>query len=138
MATHWKPFTGRRFQQNGADKTSLSISINCHSIIRINRAAYELLGRPMAVHLAFDDQQSVIGVMPGTLKDDTSFPLNEYTSGNQWTINAAAFCNQFGISIDRTELFSEPYMDSEGRLRLDLKNTFPVMQRKNRAQSESK
>jgi hypothetical protein len=121
MARIWKSYYGG---ENRRKKQQMSVSIGRGGLIRLNRTAMAALGDPQAVELKFDDKDSVIGVLPSTPRNDHAFTVIEKPSA--WFIQAAPFCRNFGISVDKTERFDEPQLDDEGVLCLDLKRTHVV------------
>src|SRR2546423_12753119 len=98
MATHWKIFTGG---ENRRKKGLMSISLGRKGVIRMNLAAIKAIGEPEAVVLMFDDKESIIGIVPSTLRNDISFTVPPRPS--MWLIHAAPFCRDSGISMDKTE-----------------------------------
>jgi hypothetical protein len=122
MIRNWTIFEGK---PNAADRGKPRVTINHKRVILLNKAAYEAIGRPPAVELCFDRKYSVIGLRP--LRDPKSiknaFPLNPKRPGSYWTITAASFCRHFDIRIEGTQLFTEPTLDRNGVLELDLAKT---------------
>lgn len=130
MATIWKTYRG------GPTKTPanvVNISINSKNVITLNRRAYELINRAEAVTLHFDEKNSIIGVLATNKKNPEGFPVRPKNEGN-WIINAAPFCRHFNISVDRTERFDMPDLNSEGILCLDLRYTHNVSLRRSQSQ----
>lgn len=84
----------------------------------------------------FDDQNSIIGVIPAPPRSAEAFPLKK-KNGSNWVVNAAPFCCHFRISPHETERFDDPDLDDEGILRLDLKRTHNVTRRKRREKART-
>jgi len=123
----WETFYGGEFPRNGSDKTTLSVSIGRGHIIRFNMATQHALGDPEAVMLKFDRLESLIGIEPVKIGTEGSFLIKKTAAnGRDRRINAASFCRNFGISIERTERFAQPTIGADGILRLDLKHTNDV------------
>lgn len=131
MAIHWDVFKG------GATRPSndrINVTLNKKNVLTINRFTAKLLGNPEAVILMFDKKESVIGVVPSNLRDKYAFALKPKGRVNcNWVVNTAPFCRHFGIIIDRTEKFDDAELDDEGILRLDLRKTHNVSNRKRRS-----
>ena len=129
MASHWQSYRG------GPTKRAsdvVHISINRRNTITLNRRAMKLLGGAEAVLLVFDEQNSIIGLIESNLRNDEAFPLR-CKEGRAWEIYASPFCRHFNISVDYTERFIDPEMDSDGILRLNLKRTHNVSLRRRTA-----
>ena len=129
MAIHWEKFTG------GATRPSnerISVTINKKNTLTFNRFTAKLLGNAEAVILLFDKTESIIGVVPSNLRDRHAFPLKPKGGGLNLVVHTAPFCRHFGIVIDQTEKFDEADLDNEGILRLDLRKTHNVSNRKRR------
>jgi hypothetical protein len=119
MAIQWESFRGGEFKPN---KSEISISINRFHVIRMNQAALHALGDPKALLLVYDRKLRIIGLLPGTPRNEDAFRI-KHTGRSTWRINAASFCRNFGIVLDQTERFYEPFIDDQGILRLDLNRT---------------
>lgn len=93
-----------------------------------------LLGGAEAALLVFDEKNSIIGLIASNLRNPEAFPLRP-RHGSGWVLQASPFCRHFNISVETTERFIDPDLDSDGVLRLDLKRTHNVSQRKRRAKT---
>ena len=134
MARHWQSYRG------GPTKTPakvVNISISNKDVITLNRQAMEMLDNAEAAELVFEEKELIIGVIPSNLRNAEAFPLKRKNLSN-WVINAAPFCRHFNIMVDRTERFTEPELDSDGVLCLDLKRTHNVSFRRTRARIASR
>lgn len=136
IGTHWKDFMAIHWDmfRGGSTRPSnerINVTINKKNVLTFNRFIVKLLGNPEAVILMFEKKESIIGLVPSNLRDKYAFPLKPKGAGN-WTIHAAPFCRHFGIVIDKTEKFDDADLDSEGVLRLDLRKTHNVSNRKRR------
>ena len=129
MALHWEKFKGGPTRP---ENTDFAITINAKNILTFNKYARKILGDPEAVFLLFEKSESMIGLVPASLKDKDAFPMKPKGGGLNFTVHAAPFCRNFGIVIDKTERFDHPEMDDQGILRLDLKHTHDVSNRKKR------
>ncbi len=131
MATHWQSYRG------GPTKLQTevtNISINSKDVITLNRRAMGLLGGAEAALLVFDEKNSIIGMIAANLRNPEAFPLRPKNRGG-WVLMASPFCRHFNISVESTERFIDPDLDSDGILRLDLKRTHNVSRRKRRAKT---
>ena len=130
MALHWEKFTGGPTR---AENTDFAITINAKNVITLNKYARKKLGEPEGVLLLFERKESLIGLVPTSLKDKDAFPLKPKGGGLNYVVHAAPFCRHHGIVIERTERFSHVDFDNEGILRLDLKSTHDVSNRRKRS-----
>lgn len=129
MALYWEKFKGGPTRP---ENTDFAITINAKNILTFNKYARKMLGEPEAVVLLFEKSESMIGLVPTSLKDKDAFPMKPKGGGLNYTVHAAPFCRHFGIVIDKTERFDRPDFDNEGILRLDLKSTHDVSNRRKR------
>ncbi len=97
----------------------LYVTINAKSVIYINSAVFEALGSPAAVALLYDRVNCIIGVTEAYPKNREAFPLI-FRKG-QILVQATPFCRHYGINLDRTMKFTDPEIDDNGMLRLDLR-----------------
>lgn len=132
MALYWEAFKGGPTRPENHD---FGITINYKSVLTFNRFAVNALGNPNAVKLLFVKKERMIGIVASSLKDMDAFPLKPKNSVN-WVINAAPFCRHHKIVIEKTEKFDHPEIDNEGILRLDLKQTHDVSNRRKRRSKE--
>ncbi len=130
MATVWKVYRGGPTK---VPATVPNISINSKHVITFNRRALELINNAEAVMLQFEEKNSIIGIVPTSKKNTEAFPVRPKGVGN-WVVNAAPFCTSFQISVDRTERFDMPDLNSDGILCLDLRHTHNVSRKKARSQ----
>ena len=130
MALHWETVTGGPTRP---ENTDFAITINHKNILTFNKYARKMLGEPEAVKLLFEKKESIIGLVASSLRDKDAFPMKPKGGGLNYTVHAAPFCRHFGIVIDRTERFDHPEMDGQGILRLDLKHTHDVSNRKKKS-----
>lgn len=129
MALLWEKFRGGPTR---AENTAFSVTINKKNVITFNKYAREKLGRPDGVLLLFEKKELMIGVVPVSMNDKDAFPLKPKGGGSNFVVHAAPFCRHFGIVIERTEKFDHADLDNVGILRLDLKSTHDVSNRRKR------
>ena len=122
MAFQWEEFRGGPTRPS---QEQLRVTLGPRGSIYFNRRAYREMGEPPALRLMFERIESMIGMAPASLDDKHAFPVKPH-GVTAYTLAAAPFCRHFGIKVVRTERFDEPYVDSEGILRLDLRRTHTV------------
>lgn len=127
MAIHWETFKGGPTR---AENQDFAITINYKNVLTFNKYAAKMLGNPDAVKLMFEKKESLIGVVASSMKDKDAFPLKPKSGGMNWVVHTAPFCRHHGIMIDKTERFNRPDIDEQGILRLDLKDTHDVSNRR--------
>ncbi len=99
-------------------------------MLTFNKFTAKALGNPEAVLLLFEKKESLIGIKPSTMTEKDAFPLKPKSGAMNFIVHAAPFCRHHNIVIERTERFDHPEIDDEGILRLDLKNTHDVSNRR--------
>lgn len=127
MVLHWEKFKGGPTR---LENTDYAITINKKHVITFNKYARKMLNNAEGVLLLFERKESLIGVVPTSMKDKDAFPLKPKGGGLNYVVHAAPFCRHHGIVIERTERFDHVDFDNEGILRLDLKMTHDVSNRK--------
>ena len=105
------------------------VTLSPQLLIKLNRRAYEHLGRPAAVYLYYSRARDTIGVEPTSPRFQQAFPVLPNRTG--WRINAAPFCRHFKISTDDTLKFVAPEMEGQS-LMLKLGATVSVARQKKR------
>lgn len=97
--------------------------------IHLNANLYKRLGSPEAVSLYFNRRLQQIAVQAASSRMPEAFPvLDKYGRSTRY-INAASFCDHFGIKIRQTHRFIDPHFSAEGRLILNLNQTVIVTRR---------
>ena len=103
------------------------VTLNHRKVFLINMPAYEMLGRPAAVELGYDENTRTIALAPVDPRRLHAFPLKGKSKKyNYHTICAAPFCRHYEIAPRRTMLFTEIDLDDEGTLLLELKTAVAV------------
>lgn len=118
MAEYWERFRGGPTRPVAE---RVHVTINAKGVITFNRNVRKMLGNAEAAFLSFNKADRLIGIERAHVEHDEAFPVVD--RGNYWLINAAPFCRHFGIKVARTEKFTNPSLDPEGTLRLDLTTT---------------
>lgn len=123
MIKHWTIFEGT---PNAVKREQARVTLGLNKTISLNRVAYEAMGKPIAIELRFDQNLKKIGLRPTDPARRNAFPLRPKKGSQHRWIAAGAFLTHFNISTDRTVLFEEVDIDTEGILVLDLTKTINV------------
>ena len=116
MLTHFERFMGGP-RLTARDR--VHVTLNHKSEINLNRRAYELLGEPSAVFLAYDRKNALIAVEPARERLREAFPV--YAKSGTWVIHASPFCRHIGVRLDRVMKFEDPAIQPDHSLHLNLK-----------------
>jgi hypothetical protein len=119
MIMNWEEFP---VGPNGFEDR-LHVTMDKKGSIMIGAKAYEKLGRPEAAVLLFDKLKNVMGLLPINARAQNAYPFHKKSNGRHTVVRANRFCRHHGIRVDRTVAFSDPVIDGEGILVLDLKTT---------------
>ncbi len=93
----------------------------------LNGKAFEALGSPAAVEMAFEGNERMIGLRPVDPGQRNAFRLRQHgKTGNYKRIPASAFCRHIRLDTRRTVLFDQPEIDNDGAMMLDLNATIRV------------
>jgi hypothetical protein len=124
MIKHWTIFEGRPI---AGDRDQPRVTLDRKSVILLNIAACEHLKAPAAVQLMFDENQKRIGIRPADPREPNAFRLKKKKGATHRTISAGAFCQHFGISVDKTVRFNNVAIDRDGIMTLELANTTSIL-----------
>ena len=127
MITHWTTYNGIAYAKTISD---LRVSLNKAGKFEINARAVHALGNPDAVELLFDEVNKRIGLRPADPEQPNAHPLIVHSPGAGRRLYAARFLRRFGINNSLTVIFTQPYINAEGILVLDLKKTIEIQPRK--------
>src|SRR5690349_14811057 len=98
MPKYWEDFKGGPFRQKGSEKNVMSVSLKRTHQIRLNKVVMRELGDPKAVMLRFIRKDGIIGLLPVDIRHEGAFPIkHNRATPSIFTINAASFCQNFGI-----------------------------------------
>lgn len=117
MIRQWKMFRGGPV---GPKRDRLHVTLSKRGVILINHKMFEMMGNPEAAYLLYDEKLQAIGIQPTTTGNQFSFPLKQKNDVTHRTINAQAFCRSFKISPPQTIYFTQPELDHDGVLVLDM------------------
>ena len=121
---HWTTFQGRAYGR--ARKDELRVTLGQRHVFYINKAAYEVLGRPGAVELRYDGNRRIIGMKPIDPRLKNAFPVKPHSTGNYHKIHAAAALRHFRLRIEGTNLFDAADFTDEGILELPMDSMITV------------
>jgi hypothetical protein len=105
------------FDHAGTSKTDTRpmFSLQVSGALQFNRAAYELMGRPDALRLMYDDQNNLIGFRPAKVGERSAYAVRKADNAERYGISAKAFTNYFGIPLVDTRRFeAKKYGDFVG------------------------
>ncbi len=123
MIKHWNEFQG---SPNRVDKDKPRVSLNSRGVILLNRHAFEAMDTPPAVTLLFDEGNNIIGLKPADIRRQNAFPIKQKDKWHNRTVHTSPFLKHHNIRIDRTVLFNEVDVDSDGVLKLELTKTTAI------------
>src|SRR5678815_5524728 len=120
MIQHWTKFEGA---QNGKRKEMARVTLGRSKAILLNEYAYRAIGEPAAVEMFFDGNRKLIGLKACDPQKKNAFALRRSKQGKHVQVGVGAFLTHFGIKPERTVLFEDIDIDSDGMLTLDLTKT---------------
>lgn len=130
MKRTFERFTGSHAPAN---KTP-SVTIQKRGVIALNRAAYDLLKRPQAVHLYFSPDEQIIGIAPSDPKAPDAILLRKQKGSASYNIAGMSFTKWYGIDSSiarRYEATAEG-----GDLYVDLKQPAKVVTSANKMRQQ--
>lgn len=101
--------------------TTPSVTIQKRGLISINRAAFDLMGKPEGVELLWDPEEKLIALRPATLDNPNAYPVRSQSKEvdrGPWLIAGTLF-TQF-IKLDTSEAFRWVPTLQEGLLVIDI------------------
>ncbi|MEQ1603817.1 MAG: hypothetical protein ABL999_03025 [Pyrinomonadaceae bacterium] len=118
----------------------LYVSLNRRGEFVINPAAWRWLGETANVTLLYEEEHALIGIKYPVAVDRNFFRVRRYGRGKrQRIVRAQRMVNQFGISINRTIVFTsiqKVTYDEKPMLLLDLKTVRKIDKRRSYARNE--
>lgn len=99
--------TWEEFDYTGASKADNRpyISLQVRGSFQINRASYELMGKPIAVKLLYDRQKQLIGFRPAQEGERASYTVRKATTSETYMVAARAFVNYYDIEVHETRRY---------------------------------
>ena len=125
MIPHWTVFEG---VPNGKRKEMARVTLCPNRVLQMNAHAYQAFGEPMSVEMLFDGNRKMIGLRPCDPHKKNAFrfrPAGGRATKN-FRVSIGAFLTHFGIRPERTVLFEEIDISSDGFLTLDMTKTTAV------------
>jgi len=102
------------------------VTLNHRYVFYLNKVAYEVLDMPAAVEMKFDGNLRIIGLKPTDPRKRNAFLVKQHTLGRYKKIHASAFCKQFRLRIEGTNLFDAAELTDEGILELPMDSMVTV------------
>ena len=121
---HWSIFEGRAYGRSRSDE--LRVTLGQRHVFYLNKAAYEVLGRPTAVELRYDGNRRIIGMRRCDPRVRNAFTVKPHSTGNYRKIHAAAFCRHYRLRIEGTNLFDAADFTHEGILELPMSSMITI------------
>lgn len=88
--------------------------------LSLNLAAYELLGKPEAVTLLYDEEEELVGFKPAPTSNPRAFPVRaQGQNAVTFVVAGQAFSKHFGLDTSTARRYAVDLKD--GMLILDLK-----------------
>lgn len=103
------------------DGEGLRVTLSRKGEIMIGARAFELLGKPPAAILLYDERNKTIGVSPTQTDAVNGYPLIAKKGSRHRIIRASLFCRHNLIYLPRTAAFGTAHIDQDGVLVLDLR-----------------
>ncbi len=123
MIKFWTTFEGKPY---GTKKDEARITLSPRKIFLLNQAAYKALGTPEAIEFLFDENRKLIGLKPTDPAKRNAFPLKIKKGSNHRLITAGAFCNHVGIDVEKTVVFNDTQVGTDGIMVLRLDKTINI------------
>jgi hypothetical protein len=101
------------FDHTGASKADKRpyISLQVRGSFQINRAAYELMGKPQAIHLLYDRERSIVGFRPAKEGERASYTVRT-PNPSTFSVSGQAFVNHYELELTQTRRYvAERYGD---------------------------
>jgi hypothetical protein len=125
MSRHWEE-CDRDERPNRWSR--LYVTMNPKGDISMTKFALDLLDTPEALHLFFDKINQTIGLKPTRLVMKNAFPIGKRGKRGGCVVRAFRLTQKFGIHLAETVRFTDPQIDADGVLNLDLRKVTRVTQ----------
>lgn len=116
---------------------SLYATLNLKGSIAITRFTHEALGSPEAYVILFDPVHETIGLKPARAKDANAVLPTPKGRHGGLTIKAGTLISQFSVYINETTTFPRCFIDRDGVLILDMRDTRSASRGRNKARAIS-
>lgn len=117
MKNEWEAFEGMPYR---SQRRLPRVTMSGNKVFVLNRVAVEAIGNPEAVQFFFDAKRNRIGLKATAIENRFAFQLKTRPNQSFRTVNAGAFCTNYGIRSKGTVQFNEITVDEDGILTLDL------------------
>ena len=107
---------------NGRRGETLRVTLGPNRTFLMSRSAWERMGRPDAVTLAFDAVDRKIALRPCPPDKKNAFRVAKRSSGSHRVVYAGAFLTHFNIYAPHTVLFDNPEFTPDKSMILNLGN----------------
>jgi len=77
------------------------VGIQKGGVFTLNRAAFELLGKPVAVELMFNRAKKVIGFRAAPKVLPHAYSVRPNSAGSTYQVSGSAFARYYGISTEK-------------------------------------
>jgi hypothetical protein len=101
--------------------TTPSVTIQKRGLLSINRAAYELIGKPEGVELLWDAENRIIALRPAPLSNQNAYPVRAqgtHADRGPWLIAGTLFTQFIGLDTTAARRWSPNVED--GLLLIDI------------------
>ena len=106
------------------DPQRIHVTLNKRCVLYLNGPAIKALGDPDSVVLYYDPKLKTIGVKRASVARRNAYRLKAKSPKDPGQmLYAANFCNHYGIRPSNTIVFTDPEVDSDEILILNLNNT---------------
>ena len=112
--------------QNGKVGEKVRVTLGPNRTFLLSRAAWEAMGSPEAVELAFDAIDRKVALRPCPPERRNAFRVVKKSTSSYRVIHAGAFLTHFKIRPPHTLLFDSPEITPERTMILDLQKTTRV------------
>jgi hypothetical protein len=99
---------------------AMYVTLNPDGDIVMSRFTHERTGSPESYVLLFDRATKTIGMRAARPVEKNAYPARPRGRHGGRRIRGYRLCKEFGIKVPRTVRFSNPHLDTDGVLILDL------------------
>ena len=109
-----------------SDRNRFHVTIGKNGNMLINRAVFERMGSPAAVHIFFNPRTAAILFKPARPRDTGAFPFVEQRCGTHRVIRTNALCTHYRVKPERTIKFISPRLHEDRTLELHFTDTIEI------------
>lgn len=111
---------------NGSRGKAIRVTLGPNRSFLLSRPAWERMGEPKAVELAFDAVDRKIAMRPCAPEKKNAFRVAQRANGSHRVIYAGAFLTHFNIHAAHTVLFDDVQFTQDKSMILNLANVTRV------------